>query len=291
MSNNISEYKLPKFSYMLAPLEDFTDSSFRTLCFRHGCDLTFTEMARVSSLLSGNLSTMSRAFIADDTPTVIQLLAVKEEQLKQFMQSFTKLLEQGSVGKGFFGFNINMGCPSPEILRVGMGCALMKRVTRAQSLVKIIKDAGYNVSIKMRLGMNSFEKENKVYLNLIKGADADFFIVHGRHGKQTYVSCSDFSVYDECVKTGKSIIANGDIHSKEQVEDLKLRGLNGVMIGRAAITNPGIFEELKFGTKTKIEHLKSEYISIVKTFGSKEKHVENVTKFIGKANTFTNSLR
>jgi tRNA-dihydrouridine synthase B len=279
------------FKYMLAPLEDFTDSSFRTLCYRHGCDLTFTEMARVSSLLTRNISTQSRAFILDDTPTVIQLLAIKEDQLKQYMQDFSRQLNNKEVGKGFFGFNINMGCPSPEIIRVGMGCALLKRVTRAQSMIKIIKDYGFNASIKMRLGMNSFEKENKAYLNLINGVDADFFIVHARHGNETYNNPCDFNVFSECVNTGKNIIANGDIKKREQVDELKKIGVKGVMIGRAAISNPGIFEFLKSNKQLSIEELKEEYLKISNEFHAKEKIQNNILKFLGKDYTFANSRR
>jgi tRNA-dihydrouridine synthase len=276
------------FQYMLAPLEDFTDSAFRTLCFRHGCDLTFTEMARVSSLLVRNVSTQSRAFIPDETPTVIQLLAVKEDQLKQLMIDFTKQMDNSEIGKGFMGFNINMGCPSPEIIRVGMGCALMKRVTRAQALVKIIKDVGYLASIKMRVGMNSFEKENKAYLNLLNTVDADYFIVHGRHGKETYNNPCDFKVFNECVATGKNIIANGDIKTKEQLSELKSIGVKGVMIGRAAVTNPAIFAKLKGLHEPSIEDLKKEYQELAKLYNTKEKHVNNVLKFMG-SNIFINS--
>lgn len=282
---------MSEFQYMLAPLEDFTDCAFRTLCFRHGCDLTFTEMARVSSLLVRNLSTQSRAFIADETPTVIQLLSVKEDQLKQLMRDFTKQKENGEIGKGFAGFNINMGCPSPEIIRVGMGCALLKRVTRAQALIKIIKDADYPVSIKMRLGLNGFEKENKAYLNLINNVDCDFFVVHGRHGKQTYNDKCDFSVFNECVATGKNIIANGDIKTSLQVDELKSIGVKGVMIGRASVTNPAIFANLKGLNEPTIDELKKEYLELAKKYNTKEKYVNNVLKFMGKELQFGNALR
>ena len=92
--------------------------------------------------------------------------------------------------------------------------------------------------------MNKFEKEKKSYLNLIKEVDADFFIVHARHGKETYKNPADFDVYKECVKTNKIIIANGDIKTKEQIKYLKSIGIKGAMIGRAALENPNIFKNL-----------------------------------------------
>ncbi|MBR9703035.1 tRNA dihydrouridine synthase DusB, partial [Candidatus Woesearchaeota archaeon] len=96
-------------------------------------------------------------------------------------------------------------------------------------------------------GMNQFEKEKKSYLNLIKEVDADFFVVHARHGKEKENSPADFDVYKQCVETGKRIIANGDIKTKEQIIFLKSIGIKGAMIGRGAIKNPNIFAELKEG--------------------------------------------
>jgi len=93
--------------------------------------------------------------------------------------------------------------------------------------------------------MNKFEKEKKTYLNLIKEVDADFFIVHAKHGKERSKDPADFSVYKECVETNKVIIANGDIKTKEQIEYLKSIGVKGAMIGRAAVEDPSIFKRLK----------------------------------------------
>jgi len=126
-----------------------------------------------------------------------------------------------------------------------MGCALIKRIAKVKKLVQVIRDYNYPVSLKIRLGMNKFEKDKKVYLNLIKEVDADFFIVHAKHGKESYSDDSDFSVYKECVETGKVIIANGDIETKEQIEFLKSIGVKGAMIGRAAIKNKNIFKSLR----------------------------------------------
>ena len=93
--------------------------------------------------------------------------------------------------------------------------------------------------------MDNYEKEKGAYLNLINKVDASFFIVHARTAKQTLDDRADFSVYAKCVDTGKRIVANGDIKTKKQVEELKSSGLSGAMIGRAAIGNPEIFDELQ----------------------------------------------
>lgn len=226
------------FKLMLAPMERFTKPEFRELCYKKGADSTFTEIARVASLARGNKSTLEKIKITNGVPTYIQLIGSKEKELDEFLRNFEK-------EEGFMGFNLNLGCPSPKMIEKGLGCALIKRISKVKKLVKIIRDHNYPVSIKLRLGMNMFEKDKKNYLNLIKEVDADFFIVHARHGKQTQNDPADFSVYPECVKTGKVIIANGDIKTKEQIESLKEIGVKGAMIGRAATDNPDIFTELK----------------------------------------------
>ena len=228
---------MKNFELMLAPMEDHTNPEFRELCYKKGADSTFTEMARISALARGNKSTLEKINIPNDIPTYIQLIGSNEKELNKFLQNF-------KVQKGFLGFNLNLGCPSPNMIKVGLGCAMIKRISKVKKIVQTIRDYGYPVSIKLRLGMNKFEKEKKVYLNLIKEVDADFFIVHARHGKETYKDPADFTVYDECVKTNKRIIANGDINTKEQMEYLKSIGVKGAMIGRAALKNPGGFGEV-----------------------------------------------
>jgi len=219
-------------------MEGHTGPEFRELCYTKGANSTFTEMARISSLARGNRSTLEKIQIFHSVPTYIQLLGSNEKELDTFLQKFTSQ-------KGFLGFNLNLGCPSPDIIQQGLGCALIKRIHKVNQMVQVIRNRGYPVSIKLRVGMNKFEKEKKVYLNLIREVDADFFVVHARHGKETSKDPVDVSVYEECVATGKVIIANGDIKTKEQIQYLKSIGVKGAMIGRAATENPNIFNTLK----------------------------------------------
>lgn len=225
------------FEIMLAPLEDYSNYKMREFCFEKGATSTFTEMARTAALARGNKSTLEKIRIEKPIPTYIQIVGSSEKDLAKFLDKF-------EPQEGFLGFNLNLGCPSKNMIQRGLGCALIKRINKVKLLVKTIKDAGYGASIKLRLGMNKYEKEKKVYLNLIREVDADFFVVHARHGGERDKNPNDFSVYKECVETGKVIIANGDIETKQQIEELKAIGVKGVMIGRAAIKNPSIFEEL-----------------------------------------------
>lgn len=227
-----------KFKLMLAPMEGGTDGAFRTLCHQHGADLTFTEIARAGNLSRGKQGELEKITIPDSTPTQIQLAGAKLPEYEKFLSGFKPT-------GGFCGFNLNLGCSSPDFLRQGIGAAMVKRVSRVNEIVSLINKHGYGCSIKMRLGVDNYEKQKGAYLNLIKSVDASFFVVHARTAKQTLNDKADFSVYGKCVETGKEIVANGDIKTKEQVASLRALGLHGAMIGRAAMGNPGIFKELR----------------------------------------------
>ena len=262
-----------KFYYMLAPIEDMTDSCFRTLCYRYGADLTLIELIRFESLAKNNKSSWERIKLYDDTPTLIQIIGEREQFLKKFLSKL-------SPEKGFLGFNLNLGCPAPNFVNKGVGCAMVKRISKTKKLIDIIKDYGYGTSIKMRLGLNQYEKEKKTYLNLIKGVNADFFIVHARHGNQTYNEKADWSIFPECVKTGKNIIANGDIETKEDIKKIKSFGCKGVMIGRAAIINPLIFAELKGLSTPSIDKIKAEYGRLLKERNPPFRYQKNIFKHL-----------
>ena len=264
-----------QFTYMLAPLEDTSDNALRTLCYRYGADVTFTEMARTDSLSKKNKSTVEKTTILSDIPTWIQITGSQDNVLKRYLAHF-------EPQKGFLGFNFNVGCPSPAIIKNGLGCALIKRISKMKKLVKITKDAGFRTSIKMRLGMNQFEKDKKVYLNLIDAVDVDFFVVHGRYGSQRYNDPVDYQAILECVKLGKPIIANGDITTKEKVAFLRSGGVQGVMIGRPAVYNPAIFNLLKDKPVPSFEQLTQEYLELAKRFNGPFKYQKNVLKRLGK---------
>ncbi|MGE0793300.1 MAG: tRNA-dihydrouridine synthase family protein [Candidatus Woesearchaeota archaeon] len=262
-----------KFKYMSAPIEDVSDNAFRTLCYRHGADLTFTELTRVEGLARNNASTWSRLQFNDNTPTVIQLLGGKEEHFSKFLTMF-------KPHESFRGFNLNLGCPSPQVTSLGQGCALMKRINKVKKIVDIFKKENYPISIKMRLGLNNFEKEAKVYLNLIQNVDADFFVVHTRVGSESYDAVPDYSVLPKCVESGKEIIANGSIDTLEKIKMLKDMGVSGAMIGRSAVKNPAIFDMLKGKKTPSIEELKKEYLELSDKYEPAFKYRKNVLKHL-----------
>jgi tRNA-dihydrouridine synthase B len=261
-----------RFLYFQAPLEKNSDSAFRTICHRYGADYTFTEMANVGGLVRSK-NTWEKLKIPDKTPTIIQLIGFRKKDFEGFLKKF-------KPRPGFSGFNLNAGCPSPGLTKYGMGCAMMKDVERINLVRKIFKD--HPISLKLRLGANRREKEEKLYLRLIEETDFDFYIVHARHGKEKYKDRADFDIYPELGDTGKKIVANGDIYNKPQIKHLKTAGIKGAMIGRAAVHDPSIFLKLKGKKAPDIEKIKKEYETLSKKRGTKPLHYRNVSRRMGQ---------
>jgi len=234
--------------------------------------MTFTEMTSLEALAKGDPFAWERIKLYDDTPCAIQLIGHKEDSLRDFLSRY-------KPERGFCGFNLNLGCPDPEAVRAGHGAAMIKRITKVKRLIDMIKSFGYEASIKMRPGLNQFEKDRKVYLNLINNVDADYFIMHARHAKETYAVKADWSIFPECVKTGKKIIANGDIKTQEDVE--KFKDCMGVMIGREAVFDPLIFLKLKGLEAPSVESVKAEYEKLVKERNAHPKYGKHIFKHMG----------
>lgn len=264
----------------LAPLEGVSDCAFRTLCYRHGADLTFTEMIRVDSLVRRNKATLNMLDLFSEAPTGIQLLAVKPAVLQKFVADFSSYFSSCKTIPACF--NLNLGCPSPDVIRQGGGAALVKRYQRVSELVHILKKLELPVSVKIRLGLNAYEQKHKVYLQLLKNVDADAFIVHCRNARQSSKEPAEWKVFEECIATGKHIVPNGDISEQEHITHFKQLGCKEVMIGRAAVRNPSVFSYLKGGEKKSLDALRREYLQLCEAYPNVPKYSENVLASLGK---------
>jgi tRNA-dihydrouridine synthase len=270
---------------MLASLERYSDSVFRTLSYNHGADLTFTEMAHVESFLKGNKVSLEKIEPRDATPVQVQILSGNEGKLDRFLSDFKPF-------DGFMGFNLNLNCPSTDVIRQGKGAAMVKRAAKTARLVSTIRDHGHPVSVKIRLGLNQFEKDNRLYLNNLGWVNPDFFVVHAKHAAQSSGEKEDNSVYPECVEAARGIpvIANGGIETPEMVQSLVEMGVGGVMMGRPAMRNPAIFDlmknELGVNDPPKpvptTDDLKREYDDIYEAIGGSEKYRARFLKVVGK---------
>ncbi|MCY3414515.1 MAG: tRNA-dihydrouridine synthase family protein [Candidatus Heimdallarchaeota archaeon] len=245
--------------YMLAPIEKLIDPSYRSILHKYGADHTFSELIRFELLAKGKPSALKRIRIEDGTPSHLQFMGTKEPLLEKFLSNY-------DPKPGFKGFNFNLGCPSQGYINSGLGSKMIGRPTKVARMVDIVKDHGFPVSVKMRLGMTKQEKEDRIYLRLIDKVDADFFVLHARYRSQGYEIPADWTVFEEInrIYDNKNIVANGDIQSAEDVQRMKDLGMWGIMIGRPALINPLIFAELKGMRTPPVSQVWEEYLALVK---------------------------
>src|SRR3989344_3982280 len=154
----------------LSHMESVSDLGFRSLCYQHGASLTFTEMVPALALVLNNKSSLSLIDTYDPSiKTGLQLLVSNPEVLRKAL----KIIREGIETKdGRFSnlsvIDLNFGCPSPDIINSGNGPALLKRTARMKELLTLLKtESPVPCGIKIRLGLNDKEKQQKVYLRVI----------------------------------------------------------------------------------------------------------------------------
>lgn len=243
--------------FILAPMEAVSDVGFRALCFAHGAGLTYTEMVRARGIAKRNKATLDLIDTFDSsTLTGIQLLVTKPEELEAALA----VLEEGAATthphwKNLRAIDMNFGCPSPDIVQIGAGPAMLKRRAKLRAIFEAL--AAYkkratlpiaSISAKIRLGLNAREQEHKVYLPVVEMANdtLDHIVVHARHAQQRSRDVPTWSAIGEAKAASKiPVIGNGDVRTRADAERMhRETGCDGFMIARAAIQDPFVFAPL-----------------------------------------------
>lgn len=240
----------------LAPMAGFTDYAFRRICREHGAEYTVSEMVSAKALCYeqiGKKAEYKTATLAtvkkEELPMATQLFGSEP----QFVAEAARLIEAGEY-RGCFSdtvpsaIDINMGCPMHKIVGNGEGSALMKNPKLAAQIVSATVKALKNipVTVKIRAGWDDNTKNAPEMARMLEDAGASLICVHARTREQMYNPGIDVSIIEK-VKNSVSIpvIGNGDICSAaDAIGMMRQTGCDGVMIGRGAIGNPWIFEEI-----------------------------------------------
>lgn len=229
---------------LLAPMAGYTDIAFRELCRAHGCDLAFTEMVSAKGLLYGNVRTCEYLNLGPGEPDIAvqffghepEILAAAAERACEELQDRLRCID------------INMGCPAPKVTGSGDGSALLNSPALIGKIVSaVVKVSRVPVTVKIRKGWSNDENVAVPVAYIIEENGAKAITVHPRTRMQQYSGNADWSVIRD-VKKAVSIpvIGNGDVASgKDAVRMLEETGCDGIMVGRAAIGNPWIFDEIK----------------------------------------------
>lgn len=248
----IGDIQLPDFPLLLAPMEDVSDPPFRRLCKLHGADLMYSEFISSEGLIRDAIKSRMKLDIFDyERPVGIQIFGGDEEA----MEMSAKIVDAVQPDL----VDINFGCPVKKVVCKGAGAGVLKDVDLMVRLTKaVIKGTNLPVTVKTRLGWD----ENSINIDEVAERLQDIGVqaltVHARTRAQMYKGHSDWSHIARVKNNPRitmPIFGNGDIDSPEKALEYKNKyGLDGMMIGRAAIGYPWIFNEIKHYFKTG-EHL------------------------------------
>lgn len=230
----------------LAPMAGITDRPFRMICKEMGADVLITEMVSTRGLFYDDQKTRKLLEIGDEEhPIGVQLFGNDPE----FFSHAAKKIRDFN----FDFININMGCPTPKIVKNGDGCALMKVPDLAARIIEYTVRASENpVSIKIRKGWDESSVNAVEFARMAEKSGASQVFVHGRTRESFYSGKADWDIIRRVKEAvGIPVIGNGDVFSPQDAKAmLEKTGCDGVMIGRGALGNPWIFREVKYFLKT-----------------------------------------
>lgn len=274
--------------WLLAPLESVSDCAFRRLCFDLGAGLTFTEMIRARALARGNRSTLELIdSFEPDVPTGLQLLVTGEAELEDALGLLGERAARSPHLRNLVAVDLNFGCPSPEVIRVGAGPALLKRRAKLRAIFEALRRCQRSsplplaaVGAKIRLGLNRAEQDQKVYLPIVELANEhlDYLTVHARHARQVSDDPPTWSAIAEVkARATVPVIGNGGALSAADARRLAQEtGCDGVLIARGAIRSPWVFRALadqgsEEPTPAELEHARRTYFERARAWGAKPK--------------------
>lgn len=228
---------------MLAPMEDVSDPPFRAVCKQNGADLMYTEFISSEGLIRhAQKSVMKLDIYDDERPIGIQFFGGEIDT----MVGCVELIEQANPDL----IDINYGCPVKKVACKGAGAAILQDVPKMVRMTSdIVKRSSLPVTVKTRLGWDEHSKNIVEVAERLQDIGIAAISIHGRTRAQMYKGAADWTLIGEVKNNPRMkipVFCNGDIDSPERAYEVKnVLGLDGAMIGRAAIGYPWFFNEVK----------------------------------------------
>jgi nifR3 family TIM-barrel protein len=233
-------------------MEDVSDPPFRYVCKQHGADLMFSEFISSEGLIRDAIKSRQKLdFLEYERPFGIQIFGGDEEAMA-LSARIVDTVQPDLV-------DINFGCPVKKVVCKGAGAAVLKDVAAMTRLTSaVVKGTNLPVTVKTRLGWDESSRNIVEVAERLQDVGIQALSIHGRTRAQLYKGEADWSLIAEVKANPRiriPIFGNGDIDSPEKAKEYRNRyGVDGIMIGRAAIGYPWIFNEIKHYLQ-KGEHL------------------------------------
>ena len=244
----IGNLEIGEFPLLLAPMEDVSDPPFRAVCKEHGADLMYTEFISAEGLIRDAFKSVQKLDLYDyERPIGIQIFGEKIESMR-LAAARAEEAEPELI-------DINFGCPVKKVAMKGAGAGILKDIPKMHEMTaEIVKQVNLPVTVKTRLGWDDKTIEIIEVAKRLQEAGIKALTIHGRTRQQMYKGEADWSMI-AAVKNDPEIeipiFGNGDIDSPEKAVDYKEKyEVDGIMIGRAAIGNPWIFNQIKHFMQT-----------------------------------------
>lgn len=240
----IGNIEFSKYPLFLAPMEDVTDISFRTLCKEFGADMVYSEFISADALIR-NIENSTRKMNIDnkERPVAIQIYGREPEPIRDA----AIIAEEANPDI----IDLNFGCPVKKVAGKGGGAGLLRDIPKMLEIISaVVKAVKKPVTVKTRLGWDNENKIITILAEQIQDCGAQALAIHGRTRAQMYTGEADWTLIGE-VKNNQRIkipiIGNGDVTTPERTKEcFDKYGVDAVMIGRGTIGRPWIFEEIKY---------------------------------------------
>ncbi len=232
-----------EFPLILAPMEDVTDSPFRSICKEFGADLLITEFISSEGLIrEAEKSTRKMKFEPVERPLGIQIFGAN-------VDAMVRAAEIAEAAAPDF-IDLNFGCPVRKVVMKGGGAALLQDIPKMIAMtVAVVKATRLPVTVKTRLGWDENHLEIVGISEQLQDAGISAISIHGRTRNQLYGGKADWTLIGKVKENPRMkipVFGNGDVDSPEKALEVKQRfGVDGILIGRAAVGNPWIFRNTR----------------------------------------------
>ena len=247
----IGNIPLPDFPLLLAPMEDVSDPPFRAVCKENGADLMYTEFISSEGLIRDASKSLKKLDIFQyERPIGIQLFGSDIDSMREA----ARIADAAQPDL----IDIHYGCPVKAVACKGAGAALLQDVDKMVSMTaEIVKVATRPVTVKTRLGWDDRTKNVVEVAERLQDIGIAALTVHGRTRAQMYKGEADWTLIGAIKNNSRMhipVFGNGDADSPEKIKYLKDKyAVDGIMIGRAAIGYPWIFNEVKHYLQTGLQ--------------------------------------